>query len=61
MSNTYPYRSTQNVRFANHLIQAPKDDFKENIIVTYEVVHIGANVKLNIDQDIKANQDVNKT
>ncbi|EFP03842.1 hypothetical protein CRE_28792 [Caenorhabditis remanei] len=61
MSKTYPYPNTGDQYSTNYLIQSPSASSKENIIVTYEVALMSPDVSFNIDQDIKAYQDVNKT
>lgn len=61
MSRTYPYPNTDDQYSTNYLIQSPSDSSKENIIVTYEVAQMSPDVSFNIDQEIKAYQDVNKT
>ncbi|EGT41998.1 hypothetical protein CAEBREN_01411 [Caenorhabditis brenneri] len=60
MNPTFPYPSTDNISH-NYLIQSPSADSKENIVVTYEVAFMAPDVEFNIDQDIKAFQDANKT
>ncbi|CAL2038772.1 unnamed protein product [Caenorhabditis brenneri] len=60
MNPTFPYPSTDDISH-NYLIQSPSADSKENIVVTYEVAFMALDVNFNIDQDIKAFQDANKT